>query len=100
MGTMEALFRPSSHVRDLHRNHRGILPEDHTEVELLPPENLTIEDVLATGATWDDFRLFLSEESHGLQHASMFVLSICLVWAMYMPFCLEVSMKPCCLSSM
>jgi hypothetical protein len=33
------------------------LPEDYTEVELLP--HLTLEDVLATGITWDDLCIFL-----------------------------------------
>jgi hypothetical protein len=54
-GTMEALFRPSTRLRDLHPNCN--LPEGWTEVELLP--GLTIENVLATGVTWDEFCLFL-----------------------------------------
>jgi hypothetical protein len=50
---VEALFRPSNRYRDSNRNRRGRgrLPGDYTEVELLP--GLTMEDVLATGATWD-----------------------------------------------
>jgi hypothetical protein len=49
-GTFEALFRPSNHFR-------GNLPEGYTEVELLP--GLTIENVWATGVTWDEFHRFL-----------------------------------------
>jgi hypothetical protein len=56
-GSMEALFRPSTRFRDSHRNRRGDrLPEYLSEVELLP--GLTVEDVLATGATWEDFHRF------------------------------------------
>jgi hypothetical protein len=47
---MEALFRPSTRFLGL--------PDDFTEVELLP--GLTVVDnVLATGVTWEDFCLFL-----------------------------------------
>jgi hypothetical protein len=47
---IEALFRPSTRFR-------GRLRESITEVELLP--GLTIENVLATGITWEEFRRFL-----------------------------------------
>jgi hypothetical protein len=50
---IEALFRPST-------RYRGRLPEGFTEVELLP--GLTIENVLATGITWEDFRLFCRDK--------------------------------------
>jgi hypothetical protein len=46
---IEALFRPSTRFRGL--------PDGFTEVELLP--GLTIENVWATGVTWEDFCLFL-----------------------------------------
>jgi hypothetical protein len=45
-----ALFR-------LTTRHRGRLPEGWTELELLP--GLTIENVWATGITWEEFRRFL-----------------------------------------
>jgi hypothetical protein len=52
---IEALFRPTPRFRD---SHRGRLPEGFTDkVELLP--GLTIENVLATGITWEEFRRFL-----------------------------------------
>jgi hypothetical protein len=51
---IEVLFRPSTRFRD---SYRGRLPEGFTELELLP--GLTIENVRATGITWEDFRLFL-----------------------------------------
>jgi hypothetical protein len=56
--TIEALFRPSTRFRDSHRNRRGgCLPGGWTEVELL--QDLTLEDVLATGISWEEFCLFL-----------------------------------------
>jgi hypothetical protein len=45
--TIESLFGPSTRFRDVHQNLRGGLPEGWTEVELL--QDLTLEDVLATG---------------------------------------------------
>jgi hypothetical protein len=49
--SIEALFRPSTRFR-------GRLPEGVTEeLELLP--GLTVENVLATGVTWDEFHRFL-----------------------------------------
>jgi hypothetical protein len=48
---LEALFRPSTRFRDSHRSRRGRLPIFITEVELL--QDLALEDVLATGITWD-----------------------------------------------
>jgi hypothetical protein len=54
-GTMEALFRPSARLRDLHPNCN--LPEGFTELELLP--GLIAENILATGVTWEDFFRFL-----------------------------------------
>jgi hypothetical protein len=54
-GTMEALFRPSARLRDLHPNCN--LPEGFTELELLP--GLIAENILATGVTWKDFFRFL-----------------------------------------
>jgi hypothetical protein len=58
-GTVEALFRRSTRYRDSRRNRRGRgrLPGDYKEVELLP--GLTVENVLATCTTWDDYRRFL-----------------------------------------
>jgi hypothetical protein len=47
---IEALFR-------LTTRHRGRLPESWTEVELLP--GLTLENVLASGVTWEDYHRFL-----------------------------------------
>jgi hypothetical protein len=55
--SIEALFRPATRFRDAHGNLRGRLPESWTEVELLP--GLTVENVLATGVTWDDFLSFV-----------------------------------------
>jgi hypothetical protein len=52
---IEALFRPTTRFRDSPSNLN--LPEGFTEVELLP--GLTVEDVLATGVTWEDFCRFL-----------------------------------------
>jgi hypothetical protein len=54
--TMEALFRPTTRYRDSHRNRRRVAGS-YTEVELLP--GLTVEHVLATGVTWEDFYNFL-----------------------------------------
>jgi hypothetical protein len=51
--TMEALFRPSTRFQDSHRNRRVSLPEDWTELELLP--ELTLENVRATGVMWKGF---------------------------------------------
>jgi hypothetical protein len=56
---MEALFRPSTRFRDSHAL-RYALPEGFTEVELLP--GLTIENVLATGVTWEEFHRFLRDK--------------------------------------
>jgi hypothetical protein len=52
---VEALFRPSTRLRDSPSNR--YLPEGWTELELLP--GLTIENVWATGVTWDEFHRFL-----------------------------------------
>jgi hypothetical protein len=52
--SIEALFRPSTRWRD---SHRGFLPEGWTEIELLP--GLELENILATGVTWDEFLIFL-----------------------------------------
>jgi hypothetical protein len=57
---METLFRPSTRLRDSHRNRRGRLPEGWTEVELLP--HLTLLDILATGVTWDEFHRFARDK--------------------------------------
>jgi hypothetical protein len=57
---LEALFRPSTRFRDSNRNRPNHLPQHLTEIELLP--HLTLEDVLATGITWDDFWLFLESK--------------------------------------
>jgi hypothetical protein len=54
-GTMEALFRPTTRYRSRGR----WLPAYITEVELLP--GLTIENVLASGVTWEDFQRFLRD---------------------------------------
>jgi hypothetical protein len=54
---MEALFRPTTRFRDSLRNSGGHLPKGFTEVELLP--GLTVENVRATGVTWEDFHRFL-----------------------------------------
>jgi hypothetical protein len=53
--TIESLFRPSTRFRDSHRNRRGRLPFQWTEIELL--KDLVREDILATGTTttWADF---------------------------------------------
>jgi hypothetical protein len=59
--SLEALFRPSTRLRDSHRNRRGRLLENWTEVELLP--GLTVEHVWATGISWEDFQHFLHETS-------------------------------------
>jgi hypothetical protein len=56
-GIIEALFRPSTRYRD----NRSPLPRScRAEVELLP--GLTIEDVLASGVTWEDFRRFVQRK--------------------------------------
>jgi hypothetical protein len=47
---IEALFRPTARFQ-------GLLQEGWTEVELLP--GLTLENVLASGVTWEDFHRFL-----------------------------------------
>jgi hypothetical protein len=52
--TIDSLFRPSTRFRD---SHVYGLPEGWTEVDLL--QDLWLEDVLATGITWEDFCLFL-----------------------------------------
>jgi hypothetical protein len=52
---VEALFRPSTRFLALRR-----LPYRFTELELLP--GLTVESVLATGVTWDEFRRFLRDK--------------------------------------
>jgi hypothetical protein len=51
--TIESLFRPSTRFRNAHQNRRG---EGWAELELL--QDLTLEDVLATGTRWEDFCLF------------------------------------------
>jgi hypothetical protein len=54
---IEAFFRPSTRFRDAHANRNHYLPENWTEVELLP--GLTIEHVLAKGdVLWEHFRHF------------------------------------------
>jgi hypothetical protein len=58
--SIEALFRPSTRFRDSHRNRRNFSPNGWTEIELLP--HLTPLDILATGVTWDEFRLFLLDK--------------------------------------
>jgi hypothetical protein len=61
--TIESLFRPSTRFRDSHRNRRnrrGRLPKGWSEVELL--QDLALEDVLATGITWEDYCLFLKNK--------------------------------------
>jgi hypothetical protein len=54
--TMKTLFRRS--IRYRRRARR--LPKGFAEVELLP--GLTVEDVLATGATWEDFLRLLQSK--------------------------------------
>jgi hypothetical protein len=54
-GALEALFRPTTRFRDSHA-----LPYGFTELELLP--GLTVESVLATGVTWDEFHRFLRDK--------------------------------------
>jgi hypothetical protein len=48
--SIEALFRPTTRFR-------GRLPHGFTELELLP--GLTVENVRATGVSWEGFRRFL-----------------------------------------
>jgi hypothetical protein len=55
--SIEALFRPSTRLRDSYRIRLGGLLETLTEVELMP--HLTALDILATGVTWDEFLIFL-----------------------------------------
>jgi hypothetical protein len=52
VSTTDSLFRPSTRFRDDRR-----LAEGWAEVELL--QDLVLEDVLATGITWENFCLFL-----------------------------------------
>jgi hypothetical protein len=52
--SIEAFFRPSTRWRDSHRHVR--LPENCTEVELLP--GLTIGNIRVTRTTWDAFHRF------------------------------------------
>jgi hypothetical protein len=53
---METLFRPSDRWQA--PNHRpDHLPDNLTEIELLP--GLTIENIRATGVTWEDLHRFL-----------------------------------------
>jgi hypothetical protein len=56
--SIEALFRPTTRFRDSPSNR--YLPEGWTELKLLP--GLTIENVWATGVTWEEFRLFLQNK--------------------------------------
>jgi hypothetical protein len=63
MRKMEALFRPTTRYRDLNLEYEmeeQDLPEDSTEVELLP--HVTLEDILATGITWEVLCLFLQNK--------------------------------------
>jgi hypothetical protein len=53
--SIEALFRPSTRLRDSLRNRN--LPEGWTEIELLP--HLTIENIRVTRIPWDAFLIFL-----------------------------------------
>jgi hypothetical protein len=55
--SIETLFRPSTRFRNSHRNLIDYVPDNWTEVELLP--HLTLLDILATGITWDEFLIFL-----------------------------------------
>jgi hypothetical protein len=54
--TLESLFRPSTRFQ-LRGGRRFNLPQDFTEVELLP--NLSTENILAKGITWDVFQCFV-----------------------------------------
>jgi hypothetical protein len=54
--SIEALFRPSTRWRDAHPNLIGYLPENCTEVELLP--GLSVENIRATRIFWDAFHRF------------------------------------------
>jgi hypothetical protein len=54
--TLESLFRPSTRFQ-LRGGRRYSLPRHFTEVELLP--NLTTENILAKGITWDVFQSFV-----------------------------------------
>jgi hypothetical protein len=54
--TLESLFRPSTRFQ-LRGGRRFSLPRNFTEVELLP--NLTTENILAKGITWDVFQSFV-----------------------------------------
>jgi hypothetical protein len=55
--SIEALFRPSTRFQDSHPKLIGYLPENCTEVELLP--GLTIGNIRVTRTTWDAFDSFL-----------------------------------------
>jgi hypothetical protein len=54
--SIEALFRPSTRFQDSHPNLIGYLPENCTEVELLP--GLTVENIRVTRIFWDAFHRF------------------------------------------
>jgi hypothetical protein len=54
--TLESLFRPSTRFQFRGGRHFS-LPRNFTEVELLP--NLTTENILAKGTTWDVFQSFV-----------------------------------------
>jgi hypothetical protein len=56
METLESLFRPSTRFQ-LRGGRQFSLPQNFTEVELLP--NLTTENILAKGITWDVFQCFV-----------------------------------------
>jgi hypothetical protein len=72
---IEALFRPTNRLRDQRREERGNdsyqLPNDRTEVELLP--GLSPEHILATGITWEYFCRFVGREKFVWMGPSVYV---------------------------
>jgi hypothetical protein len=67
---IESFFRPSTRFRDTLReqlenddeseDESDGLPQEFTEIEFLP--HLTLQDILATGTTWEDFYDFLGDD--------------------------------------
>jgi hypothetical protein len=69
---MKALFRPTTRFRDLHPRPER-LQKGFTEVELLP--GLTVENIWATGITWEEFRRFLGFDTVMWMMPGVYVLS-------------------------
>jgi hypothetical protein len=64
--SIEALFRPANRFRDLRGDIFSRILARYTEVELLP--GLTVENVRATGVTWEGFCRFLQGKVVWITH--------------------------------